>query len=69
VPPGLWGSGIGEKFLEKLLKKLGAPRCEVTVERQERTDLASLQERNDLIAFYKRAGFQLEDDQLVRTQS
>jgi GNAT superfamily N-acetyltransferase len=68
VPPGLWGSGIGEKFLNKLLKELRAPRCEVTVERQKRTDLASRQERNDLIAFYKRAGFQLENGQLVWTQ-
>ena len=68
VPPGLWGSGIGEKFLNKLLKELRAPRCEVTVERQKRTDRASLQERNDLIAFYKRAGFQLENGQLVWTQ-
>jgi GNAT superfamily N-acetyltransferase len=68
VPPGLWGSGIGEKFLKKLLEELRAPRCEVTVERQKRTDLASRQERNDLIAFYKRAGFQLENGQLVWTQ-
>jgi GNAT superfamily N-acetyltransferase len=68
VPPGLWGSGIGEKFLNKLLKELRAPRCEVTVERQKRTDLASRQERNDLIAFYKRAGFRLENGQLVWTQ-
>ena len=68
VPPGLWGSGIGEKFLEKLLKDLPAPSCEVTVEKQTRIDLASLQERNDLIAFYKRAGFQLENGQLVWTQ-
>jgi GNAT superfamily N-acetyltransferase len=68
VPPGLWGSGIGEKFLNKLLNELRAPRCEVTVERQKRTDLASLQERNDLIAFYKRAGFQLENGQLVWTR-
>jgi hypothetical protein len=40
----------------------------VTVEQQKRTDLASRQERNDLIAFYKRAGFQLENGQLVWTQ-
>jgi GNAT superfamily N-acetyltransferase len=71
VPPSLWGAGIGGKFLDKLLatlKQEGVKRCEVTIERQKRTDLASLQERNDLIAFYKRAGFQLENGQLVWTQ-
>ena len=81
VPPGLWGAGIGSQFLVKLLEKLGASsspvdRVEVTIGPQslgtspalERTDVASRQQRNDLIAFYKRAGFQVEGDQLVWTR-
>jgi hypothetical protein len=81
VPPGLWGAGIGGQFLGKLLEKLGAlsspvNRAEVTIGPQssgtspvlERTDVASRQQRNDLIAFYKRAGFQVEKDQLVWTR-
>jgi GNAT superfamily N-acetyltransferase len=81
VPPGLWGAGIGSQFLGKLLEKLGASsspvsRAEVTIGPQslgtspalERTDVASRQQRNDLIAFYKRAGFQIEKEQLVWTR-
>ena len=75
VPPGLWGAGLGGKFLYDLLKELtenGFDRCEVTlepptrtdavtVELPKRTDLASRQQRNDLLAFYQRAGFELDD--------
>ena len=70
VPPSLWGAGIGEKFLNDLLGKLkgeGFKRCEVTVELQKRTDVASSQQRNDLIAFYQRANFTLDaNNRLVR---
>lgn len=65
IAPGLWGSGIGGKFLNKLLDELALPSCEVMIEQKKRTDPASLQERNDLIAFYKRAGFRLENGKLV----
>src|ERR1700730_4464163 len=74
VPPSLWGAGLGERFLEKLLQQLKKEqfnRCEVTVkspettdkagrEWLERTDLASRQQLNELLAFYQRAGFWLE---------
>ena len=75
VPPSLWGAGLGARFLDKLLielKKEKFDRCEVTVEPPkrtaddkvvfewlERTDLASRQQRADLLAFYQRAGFTL----------
>jgi hypothetical protein len=76
VPPSLWGAGLGGKFLDKLLKILqdeGIRRCEVTVnpppdEKQapipwtKRTDLASRQQLNDLLAFYSRAHFTLTED-------
>ena len=78
VPPSLWGSGMGRTFLQKLLGKLGEEgirKCEVTISSRMpgapgvvellQTDLASRQERNDLIAFYKRAGFRSEGDGLV----
>jgi hypothetical protein len=78
VPPGLWGAGIGGQFLGKLLKELGSlpspvSRVEVTIAPQsrgtspvlKRTDVASRQQRNDLIAFYQRAGFQIEGKKLV----
>ncbi len=65
VPPGLWGSGIGADFLEKLIAALPpATRCEVELARElpgeQRNDFASRQERNDLVSFYKRAGFALD---------
>lgn len=82
IPPSLWGAGLGAVFLDKLLvelKKDGFDRCEVTVkppkrvsgkvvrEWLERTDLASRQQRADLLAFYQRAGFTLAaDKKLVR---
>jgi Patatin-like phospholipase len=83
VPPSLWGAGLGARFLDKLLielKKEKFDRCEVTVEPPERTadhklvfewlkrtDLASRQQRADLLAFYQRAGFILDaDKKLVR---
>jgi GNAT superfamily N-acetyltransferase len=83
VPPSLWGAGLGAKFLDKLLiqlKKEKFDRCEVAVEPPERTaddkvvfewlkrtDLASRQQRADLLAFYQRAGFILDaDKKLVR---
>jgi GNAT superfamily N-acetyltransferase len=81
VPPSLWGAGLGATFLWELLiklKKEGFSRCEVTVKQPEigykagrewlkRTDLASRQQRNDLFAFYQRAGFNLDAaDRLVR---
>ena len=83
IPPSLWGAGLGAVFLDKLLVELkqnGFARCEVTVkppkragggkvvrEWLERTDLASRQQRADLIAFYQRAGFTLAaDKKLVR---
>lgn len=81
VPPSLWGAGLGAKFLWELLIELkneGFSRCEVTVKPPEigdkagrewlkRTDLASRQQRNDLFAFYQRAGFNLDAaDRLVR---
>lgn len=81
VPPSLWGAGLGAKFLDKLLdqlKKDGFNRCEVTVVSPEgtdrvgkewlrRTDVASRQQRNDLLAFYQRAHFDLDaNDRLVR---
>jgi GNAT superfamily N-acetyltransferase len=64
VPPGLWGSGIGAAFLRSLLLKLesiGVITCAVSLAGQKRTDLASRQQRSDLIAFYKREGFKLDD--------
>jgi GNAT superfamily N-acetyltransferase len=81
VPPSLWGAGLGAKFLDKLLdqlKKEGFDRFEVAVKSPEtthhvgeewlrRTDVASRQQRNDLLAFYQRAHFDLDDqDRLVR---
>jgi GNAT superfamily N-acetyltransferase len=64
IPPGLWGSGIGSAFLRSLLLKLesiGVTTCAVSLAEQKRTDLASRQQRSDLIAFYKREGFKLDD--------
>jgi GNAT superfamily N-acetyltransferase len=81
IPPSLWGAGLGARFLDKLLEKLkakGLKRCEVTVKPPEtkdkvgiewlkRTDVASRQQRADLLAFYQRAGFNLDaEDRLVR---
>jgi GNAT superfamily N-acetyltransferase len=83
VPPSLWGAGLGATFLDKLLIELKRRKfdgCEVAVEPPERTaddkvvfewlertDLASRQQRADLIAFYQRAGFILDaDKKLVR---
>jgi GNAT superfamily N-acetyltransferase len=81
IPPSLWGAGLGAKFLDKLLEQLkekGFNRCEVTVKSPEttdkvgiewlkRTDVASRQQRNDLLAFYQRAHFALDaEDRLVR---
>ncbi|HEV2047008.1 MAG TPA: patatin-like phospholipase family protein [Chthoniobacterales bacterium] len=77
VPPGLWGAGIGGKFLDALLRKLPptVTTCEVILDAEHvgtsqapiGTDIASRQERNDLIAFYKRDGFKLNaENRLVR---
>jgi hypothetical protein len=74
IPPSLWGAGLGRKFLNGLLKVLweaNVTRCEVTVQPPpddakspipwiKRTDLASRQQLNDLLAFYSRAHFALE---------
>jgi len=73
VPPSLWGAGLGAKFLHKLLRKLkkkGVTHCKVQVEPvqeigdvavpwSQRTDVASRQQLNDLLAFYQRAQFTL----------
>jgi GNAT superfamily N-acetyltransferase len=82
VPPSLWGAGLGAKFLNELLavlKKEGVKRCEVAVEPPpkkiddeavewlKRTDVASRQQLNDLLAFYQRANFTLDaNNRLVR---
>jgi GNAT superfamily N-acetyltransferase len=80
VPPSLWGAGLGAKFLNELLailKKEGVKRCEVAVEAPKesdgavewlkRTDMASRQQLNDLLAFYQRANFTLDaNNRLVR---
>ena len=82
IPPSLWGAGLGAVFLSKLLPKLkgkGFTHCEVTIEEQKRpddelavdwskrTDLASRQQLNDLLAFYQRAEFSFDGiNQLVR---
>jgi hypothetical protein len=80
MPPSLWGAGLGAKFLDKLLATLKAEkveRCEVAVEAPKendgavawlkRTDIASRQQLNDLLAFYQRANFTLDDsNRLVR---
>jgi hypothetical protein len=80
MPPSLWGAGLGAKFLDKLLATLKAEkveRCEVAVEAPKendgavawlkRTDIASRQQLNDLLAFYQRANFTLDaSNRLVR---
>ncbi len=84
VPPSLWGAGLGAKFLDELLEVLRLEkitRCEVTVQPPpdevdapipwtKRTDLATRQQLNDLLAFYSRAHFTLakdkDDKKLVR---
>ena len=38
---------------------------EVAVEWSKRTDLASRQQLNDLLAFYQRANFNLENNRLI----
>jgi hypothetical protein len=74
VSPGLLVSGTDEKFLNQLLSRLkqeGVKRCEVCVEPlkttddvavewSKRTDVASRQQFNDLLAFYQRAHFTLD---------
>ena len=79
VPPSLWGAGLGEKFLIELLEVLKAEkvtRCEVAVippeedrdkafEWTKRTDVASRQQLNDLLAFYQRANFRLDAHNLL----
>jgi hypothetical protein len=65
VPPSLWGSGTGGKFLGELVKKLEAAGIEHLVVKlkqaaeKERSDFSTRQERNDLIAFYKGQRFSL----------
>jgi hypothetical protein len=82
VPPSFWGAGLGAKFLEELLVELKrdqVQRCEVTIETSaepekervfdwsERTDLASRQQLNDLLAFYQNARFSFDGhEELVR---
>jgi GNAT superfamily N-acetyltransferase len=66
VPPSLWGSGTGGVFLRALLERLAKPGREFVVEliqvrHGDRSDFAVRQERNDLIAFYKSAGFTVVD--------
>jgi GNAT superfamily N-acetyltransferase len=79
VPPSLWGAGLGAKFLVELLavlKRENVTRCEVmvvspeedrnmAVEWSKRTDLASRQQLNDLLAFYQRANFRLHANNLL----
>jgi Patatin-like phospholipase len=79
VPPSLWGAGLGAKFLVELLEVLeseGVKRCEVAVvgpgeerdrpfEWSKRTDIASRQQLNDLLAFYQRANFRLHANNLL----
>jgi GNAT superfamily N-acetyltransferase len=79
VPPSLWGAGLGARFLVELLnvlKEEKVTRCEVmvvspeedrdrAVEWSKRTDLASRQQLNDLLAFYKRANFRLYANNLL----
>jgi hypothetical protein len=75
VPPSLWGAGLGAKFLKQLLielKRDQVQRCEVTIKSSaepekervfdwsERTDLASRQQLNDLLAFYQNARFNFD---------
>ena len=75
IPPSLWGAGLGERFLNQLLaelKKAGCTSCEVTIEKpvreaydqgidwSKRTDPASRQQLNDLLAFYQRAQFNFD---------
>lgn len=68
VPPSLWGTGIGGRFLEKLVSHLrlaydlypSLKECKVELETRlgpDRTDLGSRQEMVDLTEFYKGAGF------------
>jgi len=82
VPPSLWGAGLGARFLKELLiqlKREQVQRCEVTIESPvepehervfdwaERTDLASRQQLNDLLAFYQNARFSFDGhEKLVR---
>lgn len=79
VPPSLWGAGIGAKFLDgliKLLKDEKVRRCEVeivspeedrkmAVEWTKRTDIATRQQLNDLLAFYQSANFKLNRKNLL----
>jgi GNAT superfamily N-acetyltransferase len=79
VPPSLWGAGFGARFLLELLevlKRENVTRCEVmvvspeedrggAVEWSKRTDLASRQQLNDLLAFYQRANFRLQANNLL----
>lgn len=77
LPPSLWGAGLGEVFLKKLLEELraaGRKNCEVGIETSEndavrdwskRTDLASRQQLTDLIAFYQRAEFKFDREKQV----
>ena len=79
VPPSLWGAGLGARFLDELLEVLQEEkitRFEVmvvspeedrgmAVEWTKRTDLASRQQLNDLLAFYQRANFRLQPDNVL----
>jgi GNAT superfamily N-acetyltransferase len=75
---GLGGLFLDELLVQ--LKKEGVNRCEVTVEARQspdkvdsdgalawtkRTDVASRQQLNDLLAFYQRADFRSEKNCLV----
>jgi hypothetical protein len=59
VPPSLWGSGTGREFLRVLLDVLATAGIkEVVVKPSDaaagrRSDFASRQEQNDMLAFYK----------------
>ena len=83
IPPSLWGAGLGERFLNQLLaelKKAGCKSCEVTVETpvkkpddkdmdwSKRTDPASRQQLNDLLAFYQRAQFNFDQKSKTLTR-
>jgi hypothetical protein len=77
-PPSLW-----ERFLNQLLaelKKAGCKSCEVTIETpvkkaddkdmdwSKRTDPASRQQLNDLLAFYQRAQFNFDQKSKTLTR-
>jgi len=61
VPPGLWGAGIGSRFLRRMLERLaqdGFAKCRVElVQTARRFDEGSRAAWADLVEFYLAAGF------------